>query len=143
MATVASMAIRDQLARERIDAATATLAERHGIDVPTVPFIRDPHLARIAQLESHAAIFEALVEAADTKPKKRAPTKPKKGAPVSDLEKVDKDAAKDGVALGVEETKAGDPVVVTESVDGEVPAFGDQPDDTADGRKATTKKGKS
>lgn len=103
MATRASLAGREAEAQKRIDAAAAVLADKHGIAPPVVPFERKPDHRMPLFLETHADFYEAL---AGTKGK----TKPQ---PIEQLADA---AAEDGVTLGVDETKDGAPVVVTEKV---------------------------
>jgi hypothetical protein len=104
MPTNRSMAIRDQLARERIAKATKTIANRFELDVPDGAFVRDQRLARISELEAQADLLEGIVKAT------------KSVGDEGDLAEIEQDAANEGVTLAVEETKDGTPVIATEDV---------------------------
>lgn len=61
MATRAAMAEMDDLARKRIAAASAQLAERHNVAVPEIAFERNPQMRQIRELEAHATFLESLL----------------------------------------------------------------------------------
>lgn len=100
MATQDAMARMDETARRRITAATSTLADRFGLDVAPPTFERDPKMAMIRQLESHADVLDALVAASESKKAARD---------------AEKSAAKLPADVSAEVTKDGTPVVVTEA----------------------------
>ncbi len=104
MATRGAIATMESEAQKRIETVSATLAERFGIDVPAVPFERKPEMRTLRQLETSAMFLESIHGATGG-------TTAKAGSPLADLAS---DAADDGVTLGVEETKDGTPVVVSE-----------------------------
>lgn len=68
MASTRAIALKRAEAMARIEAATAALAERHGVGVPSALLsstIRDPELARAAQLEAFADVLEQLATTAE------------------------------------------------------------------------------
>lgn len=115
MATRHAIATMESEAQRRIDEASATLAERFGVEVPAVPFERRPELRILRQMETSATFLEAIAGA------QAGATKGTKAMTEKTPPELDEaaDAESEGVEIGAEVTKDGTPVVVTETADGE------------------------
>lgn len=74
MASPQAIAIMRATATARLDAATATLAERFGVTVTDAPLVRDPAVAQIRDQERMADLLEGVIAATepDEKPKAAA-----------------------------------------------------------------------
>ena len=115
MASRGAIAQMDSAQRDRIRLVTNRLATRLGIDPAADPQrAKQPELARVYELQSHADFLEALDGA--LKGEGYSAAAGDAGKDEQPIEAVADDAAAGGVALGADVTADGEPVVVTEDV---------------------------